>query len=34
MDMYQKRKERQEIKNKESLSSTSINWYIPNLVNS
>jgi hypothetical protein len=35
MDMYQKRKMRQEKKNnnQESLSKVDINWYIPSLIN-
>ena len=34
MNMYQKRKARQEIKNDEKIQEkTNINWYIPTLIN-
>ena len=33
MDMYQKREMRRINEDKKSLQSTSINWYIPTLIN-
>lgn len=33
MDMYQKRKQRQEKKNNNESNKNSINWYIPTLIN-